>query len=184
MKEFKKEVYQNGDVKEYVVTKERDEHHDEVETVTEIGFDNALVLSINHSYNFNTLYVTKEIVAEDLVRSAYSLYTEDGGDFSDDELWLLRDSYYWLVRRANGSLYPFPLLFSSQEERVASAHRYNDQQWDAFYSGGLPSPKLVDVPSNEEINQLLQQLKFHVAQGASPWDDLDARGGLIPRWAA
>ena len=195
MKEFKKEVHLNGSVKEYVVTKEFDEHHDEVETTVELGFDYALVVTVNHNYNNDTLYVCKDIVDVSRVKQAYELHTSNGGIGGipcgatistdlDSLWWLIRDSHYWLVRRENGSLYPFPLLFASPEERAKSASRHNDQQWSAYYSGGIPTPRIVDVPSSEEVQKLLNQLKFHVAQGASPWDDLDARGGLVPRWAA
>ena len=172
-------------MKDFTLTVLNEEH----EVMTEAGFETAVVVKIDEEYHYDDMGAYwqvdwKKVVSSSSAAEAYQACSKGLDVPYSESKWPVGDSYYWLVRRENGSFYPWPLLFSSQEERVASAARYNDQQWDAFYSGGLPSPKLVDVPSNEEIQRLLTQVEAHIHQGGTPWDDLDARGGLVPRWAA
>lgn len=153
-------------------------------TTVEEDFNSSLVVEVNYGINFNGWQtIRKSVVNNKHVKQAYGIYRK-GVSFPLTESWLLHTSYYWLVRRSNGSLYPWPLIFATSEERLISARRKNDEQWDLFYSGVIPSPRPVDCPSDEEVADLLTQVEELIFHGEALWDHLDQRGGLVPRWAA
>lgn len=171
------------------------DHENNLETMTQDGFENALVVKVDEHWSHDDLNGTwgticKDVVADEDVKVAFKMCIEGKVDSSLDALdatWLLHKSYYWLVRRGNGKLYPFPLLFEGQKEREESARRYNSYKWNAFYEGRIDSSTLeralVDVPSEEEIRTLLKLVEQSCGC-SEEWDDLDQRGGLTPRWAA
>ena len=171
-------------------------HENNLETMTQYGFENALVVEVDEHWSHDDLNGTwgticQSVVPDEDVKVAFKMCIEGKVDSSLDALdatWLLHKSYYWLVRRGNGKLYPFPLLFEGQKEREESAYKYNGWKWSAFYEGRIDSRTLekglVDVPSEEEIRDLLRLVEHSIAHGETPWDHLDQRGGLVPRWAA
>lgn len=163
-----------------------------IETIIEEGFENALVVKVDEHWSHDDLNgtwgtVCQSVVPSEDVKAVYNSCATGKVVACDDIEWLLHVSYYWLVKRANGKLYPFPLLFADLKEREASASRYNGYKWNAFYEGWIDSSQLeeqlVDVPSEEEISALLAQIEQSLDMD-SQWDDLDQRGGLVPRWAA
>ena len=164
-----------------------DELH-QIETTVTDDFSSALVGTVEHNWDQEWTYVYKDAVPLEDVKAAYDVCIKGTTVSCEDLEWILHKSYYWLVKRTNGSLYPFPLMFEGLKEREQSASTYNGYKWDAFYEGRISSDQLekelVDVPTEEEINGLLSQLDQLTDADESPWDDLDARGGLVPRWAA
>ena len=168
----------------------------QVETMVEEGFDQAVVVQVDHQWDNEWTYIRKTFVPSEEVKAVYNLCAKGAYNVCvkwavapcEDLEWLLHTSYYWLVKRTNGKMYPFPLLFAGRKERLASASQYNDYTWGAFYEGRISSSQLeeqlVDCPSEEEITALLVQLDQLTDNDGSQWDDLDARGGLVPRWAA
>ena len=172
------------------------DHQNKYEVMTQIGFETALVVKVEEHWDHDDLNGTwgterKTVVSSKDAKAVYDIISKGtmGSSASClDTQWLLHKSYYWLVKRTNGRLYPFPLLFASQEERSASARKYNGYKWDAFYEGRIDSTQLekglVDCPSEQEIRDLLRLIEHSIAHGETPWDDLDQRGGLVPRWAA
>lgn len=144
------------------------------ESLIQEGFETSLVVTVDHHWDGYWSTEIKEVVKPSEVQKACL----DNGS----------SGYYWLVRRSNGSMYPFPLLFVSQEERQKEADRYNGEKWRMFYAGVLTSESLheqiVDCPTEWEIDDLLAQVEAISSQCETPWDDLDTQGGLVPRWAA
>lgn len=157
-------------------------------TDVEEGFDEALVVTVNHSWSGSYTIIHKSAVSSEDLKSAYEIYSKGIAVTSEDVSWTLHRSWYWLVKRDNGSMYPFPLLFASQEQREESTRKYNDDTWMQFYKGYYDSEQLslelVDTPTDAEINDILIQLDQLTDHDVSQWEDLDQRGGLVPRWAA
>ena len=151
------------------------DHENKHETLIEEGFENALIVEVDEDYDGHWSTEVKKVISPSEVQKAYSAGK------------VTRDSYYWLVRRSNGSMYPFPLVFVSQQDRQKEADQYNNETWRKFYAGGLTSEtlnrRLVDCPSEDEISELLTQVEELASQGEALWDDMDQRGGLVPRWA-
>ena len=160
----------------------------QVETMVEEGFDQAVVVQVDHNWDQEWTYIRKTFVVVEDVKAVYDTYTTGVAAPHEHLEWILRESYYWLVKRQCGKMYPFPLLFAGRREREESASQRNDYTWSAFYEGRIDSAQLekelVDVPTEEEIQQLLIQVEQSIDADVSKWDDLDARGGLVPRWAA
>lgn len=166
-----------------------------IETLVQEGFENALVVKVDEHWSHDDLNGTwgticKDVVADEDVKIAYDILstgTMGAKAGCVDTEWTLHTSYYWLVKRSDGRLYPFPLLFASQEERAASSRKYNGYKWNAFYEGRIDSTQLekglVDTPTEDEISTLLRLIEQSLDMD-SQWDDLDQRGGLVPRWAA
>ena len=73
-----------------------------------------------------------EVDVPDLKRVVQQ-YLADEPDF---EYGYMQFSYYWLVRMPDDSLYPFPLLFATEQERIEAAieaekntHPEQDIEW-------------------------------------------------------
>ena len=166
------------------------DYKNKIETMTQEGFETSLVLKVECNWEHDDLNGTwcterKTVVESSDVKEAFQSVTGLDGSCC---AFTQSMSYYWLVRRVNGTMYPWPLLFVTQEEREESASRYNDETWRMFYAGNYDSAQLakeiVDCPSEEEIQSLLNQVEQLTDLDGSQWDDLDQRGGLTPRWAA
>ena len=164
------------------------DEQNKIETIIEEGFESSIVVKVDNGWSNEWTYIRKSAVRTVDVKYVYTSCITGKAVVCDDIEWLLHVSYYWLVKRDNGKLYPFPLLFADRQEREESASRYNDYKWNAFYEGWIDSSQLekelVDVPSEEEISALLGLIEQSLDMDVSQWEDLDQRGGLIPRWAA
>lgn len=157
---------------------------------TEEGFESAPVVMVqtgpvSSSEPYTTeVHQWRETVPSSEIQKAYRFASKGIPVPCSDKGGPLSDSYYWLVRRKDGSLYPWPLLFCPQDHRQREADRRNDEEWEMFYKGNSCEPSCVDCPSESEVLELLAQVEAYISQGETPWDDLDQRGGLTPRWAA
>ena len=151
---------------------------------TEVGFESALVVAKRSGVFGDNVEEWQEVVPLEQIGRVFKHALEGGTPQSSRLIPYWEESYYWLVRRDNGSLYPWPLLFASQEQRQRESDARNQFEWEQFYAGNSSHPATVDCPSEEEVAQILSQLEVYIAQGDSPWDEYDQRGGLVPRWAS
>lgn len=149
-------------------------------THTQEGYSVAPIVNTSQeASDWEILEVWQEVVSPDEFREALALLAISPMDIT---------GFYWCVRRTNGKMYPFPLLYADADQRKESAERRNAEAWRMFYAGYTSSSeldaRLVDCPSEQEVEALRASLKEWADQGETPWDHLDQRGGLIPRWAA
>lgn len=179
-------------MKNFKTTTEIVNHHiDHINTRTvhtEEGFATALLVHVQEHFNplEGEAEMFREVVSMESFKLIHHFY--ESGLAPDSPSWEWQESYYWCVRRGNGKLYPLPLLYASEEERQQAKDARNSESWNMFYAGLITSNTLekwlVDCPTPEEVEALRASLKDWVTQGESPWDHLDQRGGLVPRWAA
>ena len=158
-------------------------------TFTENGFHSALVVTKQSQVSGDNVEEWQEVVPLERVKPVFEHALEGGNPQSSRSIPYWEESYYWLVPLRDGSYYPFPLLFSSQEERVRSNRSRNDELWRQFYEGVIGSKtlrySLKTAPSEAEVFDILNQLEA-ITQGESPWEYEDEevqRGCLVPRWA-
>lgn len=161
----------------------------EITVFTENGFQSSPVVMVQtgpvQGPNGTEVLQYREFVEISEIQKAYRFASKGMTVPCSDAGGPSTDSYYWLVKRANGSLYPWPLLFCPQDHRQREADRRNDFEWDNFYAGNSTHPAIVDCPTESEISHILSQLETYISQSETPWDDLDnQQGGLVPRWAA
>lgn len=157
---------------------------DDVVKFTERGYETALVVCHKQSIDECEIHEHYEVVDPGEAAEVYPVCSKGLEVPYSEAEQPVSQWYDWLVRRVDGRLYPWPLLFCSQEERQAASDEYNEESWEMFYEGYCDTPDIVDTPSEEEVQSLLVQVEMYITQGETPWDDIDKRGGLVPRWAA
>ena len=154
---------------------------------TEVGFESALVVTKTNGVFGENIEEWREVIPLERVKPVLAKALKGGIPCNFDPTW--DGSYYWLVPLQGGGFYPFPLLFSSQEEREIINNSRNEELWRQFYEGVIGSKtlrySLKTAPSEAEVFDIINQLES-ITQGESPWEYEDEevqRGGLVPRWA-
>ena len=102
---------------------------------TEVGFESASVVARETVVRGLATEEWWEVIPVEQVKPIVELALEGGPDVFNS-MW---ECSWWVVPLRDGSYYPFPLLFSSQEEQNLKA-----------------------VPSASEVENILQQLTHAV----------------------